>query len=536
MSTKPFFALLLTVFCFAAPSAEALAAQDVSREVRSMAIQHNGRVKSFDAFSRQTLRLIAGKEGWKKHSAASVLWSVALDRPAAARLEWIRLDFPELKKIMGVPSDNARHFYTLTELKPRYEEALRLARSAQAKRDQDERPTAVEQKAAQLVSRMHTVDLIVSGELFTFVPPQPDAKISAWGSAFDAHIPGSKKFTEVLTACAAASPADVCSGRVGQWNAAVIAASPEAARTNIKEELFYLSFRPFQWAWMLYLAGFLLLAFAGAAGVRRGGIALVAAGWLFHTLGLALRIVVLGRPPVSNMYESMIYMNWALMLFAFGFSAIRRTAAPLAAGALISALIEIYANLLPIDPSMDVLVPVLRSNYWLTVHVLTVVASYGAFGLAMALGHRHLIFDRVLKRWSAEQADASARLILRVVEFGAILIGTGTVLGGIWANESWGRFWGWDPKETWALITLLGYLVIIHLRYFKKIGPFGLAVGTIVGFQLVLFTWYGVNFVLGRGLHSYGSGSGGMNWILYYLAAETVFLVWALTRPRTTSR
>lgn len=531
---KKFILLLPAFLIFSAPAVQAQS--DLPLEVREIAVQHNGRVKSFDAFSRQTLRLVSGKESWKKQSAASVFWSIALDRSAAGKLEFIRLDLPELKKILG--ADESRHYFTLNELAHAYPEVMRLAQISKAKRDKDERPSAVEQKAEQLLGRLHTVNMLVSGELFAVIPP--DAKQSggsgAWVSAFDTEDPAAKNFGTILTACGSGSPATAptaaCSDKIREWNAGVRAASAEAARAQIGLELFYLTFHPFQWAWMLYLAGFLVLAFVGAPAVRKAGVGLVVAGWLFHTLGLVLRTVILDRPPVSNMYESMVFMNWALMLFAFGFAAIRRTTAPLAAGALISALIEIYANLLPIDPAMDVLVPVLRSNYWLTVHVLTIVSSYGAFGLAMALGHRHLISDRILKRWNANEADASARLILRVIEFGAILIGVGTVLGGIWANESWGRFWGWDPKETWALITLLGYLVIIHLRYFKKIGPFGLAIGTIVGFQLVLFTWYGVNFVLGRGLHSYGSGSGGMNWILYYLAAETLFLIWALTRKK----
>jgi len=519
-------------------SNQALAA-DMPEDAEKVLIQHNGRVKTFEAFSRQTLRLVAGKESWKKRPAADVLWEVMVDREKAGKLEWIRLDLPELKTRVGAAGGQERHYYTLNELAHAFPEVMRLAQSAKAKRDKDERPTAVEQKAEQLLNRMHTVNMMVTGELFTVVPPSPGDQTQAWHSGYGDDHDGSEKspaghgaFKTLLKACAAPDAGAACAEPIVRWNAAVRAASPEAARAKVGLEIFYLHFHPFQWAWMLYLAGFLMLAYASQVRLKGVGIALVAAGWLFHTLGLALRVIVLDRPPVSNMYESMIFMNWALMLFAFGFALIRRVTAPLAAGALVSALIEIYANLLPIDPSMDVLVPVLRSNYWLTVHVLTVVSSYGAFGLALALGHRHLIFERLLKRWSAAESDASARLILRVIEFGVILIGTGTVLGGVWANESWGRFWGWDPKETWALITLLGYLALVHLRYFKKIGPFGLAIGTVVGFQLVLFTWYGVNFVLGRGLHSYGSGSGGMDWILYYLAAQSVFLVFVFLRKK----
>jgi ABC-type transport system involved in cytochrome c biogenesis permease subunit len=235
------------------------------------------------------------------------------------------------------------------------------------------------------------------------------------------------------------------------------------------------------------------------------------------------------------MYESMIFMNWALMIFALGFSLIRRSFVPAIAASFISGFIMIYANLLPIDSSLDVVVAVLKSNYWLTIHVLTIVASYGAFGLALALGHRHL-FLLSTSRLGSHQDDDSSRLIFRVIQLGVILVGVGTFLGGVWANESWGRFWGWDPKETWALITFLGYLVVVHLKYRRKINNFYLALSTIFGFMLVLMTWYGVNFILGRGLHSYGSGSGGTRWIVYYLVAEVFFVGWVFWKKALRSK
>ena len=107
---------------------------------------------------------------------------------------------------------------------------------------------------------------------------------------------------------------------------------------------------------------------------------------------------------------------------------------------------------------------------------------------------------------------------------GVILLAAGTILGGVWANESWGRFWGWDPKETWALISLLGYLALLHARFIGWVKDFGLAVGAVLCFMLIVMTWYGVNFVLGRGLHSYGFGAGGGQWITLYLIAEFVYL------------
>ena len=242
-----------------------------------------------------------------------------------------------------------------------------------------------------------------------------------------------------------------------------------------------------------------------------------------------------GRPPVTNMFESVVYMNWVVMLLALIFGAVRRQSAPVSVGALLGAVVMVYADLLPIDSSLEVLVPVLRSNYWLTIHVMTIVSSYGVLGLAMGLGHRHLILES-LKKFKKKERDSSQKLIYRTIQIGTLLLGIGTTLGGVWANESWGRFWGWDPKETWALITFLGYLILIHLYYFQRISPFALAVSSVAGFQLVLMTWYGVNFVLGRGLHSYGQGSGGAQWIVYYLIAESAFLIWVFARKNKVRR
>lgn len=221
MSTKPLL-LLLSFLTFAAPAAQAAAA-DAPREVRAVLIQHNGRVKTFDAFSRQTLRLISGKESWKRKPAAAVLWGVLLDRPSAENLEWIRLDLPELKERLGIRDE--RHTFTLKELGPGLNTVIDLAMSAKAKRDRDERPSAVEQKAEQLLGRMRTVSDLVSGAAFTVVPPAKDSGSEAWHSAFDPHEPSAKAFGAVLKACHNGSPVQSCVETAAKWNASARAAS-----------------------------------------------------------------------------------------------------------------------------------------------------------------------------------------------------------------------------------------------------------------------------------------------------------------------
>ena len=482
-------------------------------------IQHNGQVKSFDSFSRQTVELITGKETWQHQSAVSVILEVLRDKDSAAHIPWIKEDYKALLEQLGLPPDKT--YFSYDELSGSFEKIEALVRSSQSKRDQDIRPSKLEQKAETLFSKIYEVKHLISGKSLLVIPPKEGG---LWLSPYNADALLSVHFKKIVELFNDKQYGEF-DKKVRWWTNQINKMTGQKYRQKIALEVQYYNTRPFQLAWIFYLLAFAALSLFNKKPVFRlpGAIFLVAAIF-FHTYGLILRILILSRPPVSNMYESMIYMNWVLIVAAGVFSIVKRNLAGASVGSLISAVIMIYGNLLPIDPNLGVLVPVLRSNYWLTIHVLTIVSSYGIFALAMGLGHRHLILDFRGKLSKKEEAD-SEKLIYRILQIGVLLIGMGTTLGGVWANESWGRFWGWDPKETWALITFLGYLVVIHLKFAKRVGPFTLAVCAVAGFLLVLMTWYGVNFVLGRGLHSYGQGSGGMIWVIYYLIFEALFLV-----------
>ena len=503
MKNKLFVFLLLVSGLVLSTAPSLWASSVVSEEIKFIAIQHNGRVKPLDAFARQTLKIIAGRETWRKQPAISVLFEALSHPDKIANLEWIRIDYFELKNSLGLPVEKT--FFSLNELSSSLPKIQNLVRASKAKRDQDVRPTKLEQKAEQLLTQTRTVDNLISGEALRLLPPQGDN--GEWLSPFSENKLSAGNFSK-----------NIETALKNNKNL------PPPLKTKLALEVWYYKLRPFECAAVFYFLGFLGFAlFERKKALLRLGIFFIFAALSFHTLGIGLRVYILSRPPVSNMYESMIFMNWALMVYASFFAVVRKNSLAIATGSIISALVMIYANLLPIDSSLDVLVPVLRSNYWLTIHVMTIVSSYGAFGLAMALGHRHL-FAASFGKLDKKSEEDSASLIFRVIQLGTLLIGTGTFLGGVWANESWGRFWGWDPKETWALITFLGYLIIVHLKYAKKINDFYLALSAVVGFLLVLMTWYGVNFVLGRGLHSYGAGSGGMRWVVYYLIFEGLFV------------
>lgn len=257
--------------------------------------------------------------------------------------------------------------------------------------------------------------------------------------------------------------------------------------------------------------------------------------FLLHTTLIALRIYILGRPPVATMYETLLYTPWVSTLLALILNARYRSALILAASNAIAIGLLTLSFFADTTASLETIQPVLRSHFWLMVHVLLVVGSYGVFIFAGLLGHIRLIgwfFHQEHTEWMRH----TFKPLIVSLYTGVILLISGTILGGIWANMSWGRFWDWDPKESWALISALTYLCIIHLYRIKAIGPFGVSLGACFGLLAITFTWYGVNYLLGSGLHSYGFSSGGAPYYLLYIALETAFISICLIRFLTTKR
>ncbi|MCT8340908.1 cytochrome c biogenesis protein CcsA [Flavobacteriaceae bacterium TK19130] len=234
---------------------------------------------------------------------------------------------------------------------------------------------------------------------------------------------------------------------------------------------------------------------------------LVALGFLFHTLGLGLRWYVSGRAPWSNGYESMIYIAWTTTLAGVLFT--RKSFGGLAATMVLAGTILFVATLSFLDPQITPLVPVLKS-YWLTIHVSLEAGSYGFLMLGAIIG----IINLILLIFITEKNKKRVKQIVQELSYiseltligGLFMMSIGTYLGGVWANESWGRYWGWDAKETWALVTILVYAFILHMRFIPKFrGLYAYNVATIFGLASVIMTYYGVNYYL-SGLHSYATG------------------------------
>ena len=262
----------------------------------------------------------------------------------------------------------------------------------------------------------------------------------------------------------------------------------------------------------------------------KGSIAIIILLFLMHTGGLIARWIVSGNAPWSNAYESMIYVGWATMLFGLIFG--RKSSMTIAATAFLTAFILMVAHWNWMDPEIANLQPVLNS-YWLMIHVSIIVASYGPFALGMILGLISLILIVLTTEKNKAKVGAMIKELTTINEMsltvGLVLLVIGNFLGGQWANESWGRYWGWDPKETWALISIMIYAFVLHLRLVPGLrSRFTFNVFSIAAFASILMTYFGVNFYL-SGLHSYASGDKVItpNFVYYSIVIVAVLSIFA---------
>jgi len=289
------------------------------------------------------------------------------------------------------------------------------------------------------------------------------------------------------------------------------------SKGKISAEIFYNKSNVFELLWPLYfLMGFILLILSFTKIiypklkmklVTKVSFGLLVLFFIAHTMGLALRWYISGHAPWSNGFESMTYIAWAAVLAGFIFS--KHSPITLASTSILAGLILFVAHLSWMDPQVTNLVPVLNS-YWLSIHVSMITASYGFLALGALLGFITIILFIVKTDKNEKQITLSIKELNAINEMslivGLVMLTVGNFLGGVWANESWGRYWGWDPKETWALVTILVYAVVIHLRFIKSIyNEFNFSVISLLSFTSVLMTYFGVNYYL-AGMHSYAKG------------------------------
>jgi cytochrome c-type biogenesis protein CcsB len=516
-----------------------------------LAIQDGGRRKPIDTFAREALIKTTGQSSYtdsrgKKWQGNDFVFSMLLDTHDWKSEPMLLVSLGQLKEKLGLDQTERRFSFTQLTSLP---ELNRLAGEAHALRKAEKPLDRLQSEVMSVSERLTLFAHVMNGSAFLLVPAA-EKTTDAWvvPPEFSRYY-NETQFAPLQThlqglATAYAKGEGFQFGRAAnQLRTGLRELSPKIypAESQLRLEYFYNHFDGFYRAAWCYGIALVLLAIAYTRGkggaVKTIGVSIAILGLLFHASAITLRCLIAGRPPVTNMYESIIWVSFAVSVFGMIFFARYRAPVYLLAALPVSLVALLLVHQMPIamPASIDPLVPVLRDNFWLTIHVLTITLSYAAFALAMGFGH--ILLFRYARNPVAARADAPIHFWLyRVLQLGVLLLAAGTILGGVWANYSWGRFWGWDPKETWALIALLCYVLTLHGRLAGWWTQFGLVVASVVCFLAVLMAWYGVNFVLGKGLHSYGFGIGGETYVVTFVIADLLFVGFAIWRYRASRR
>lgn len=490
----------------------------------------SGRMKPLDTLSHEILAKLNRNDTFMGLTSNQVVLGMMLRPDAWREIAIIRTGDKEVNKLIGLPEGAKTAAFSQFFEFPDEISGYKLAqlvdeanRKAPGKRDK------FDKALLQVDERVNVAYMVYTGSLVRMWPRAND-KNHKWDATIEALQTLSPKESEIVRFLAIGYFGSIDEAmKSGDWKKAdealaridkyqrFVGASVYPSDAKSKVEIFYNKANIFEQLWPLYfVVGFTLLILSFIKIIkpafREEWLSKVSFGLLVlffaaHTAGLAMRWYISGHAPWSNGYESMIYIGWASVLAGFIFS--RRSVMTMAATAIMTGLILFVAHLNWMDPQVTNLVPVLQS-YWLTIHVAMITASYGFLGLGALLGMITLILF-ILKK-----PENSARLNLAIKELNAInemsliiglvLLTIGNFLGGVWANESWGRYWGWDPKETWALVTILVYAVVIHLRMIKgAYSDYIFSVVSLLAFTSVLMTYFGVNYYL-AGMHSYAKG------------------------------
>lgn len=524
-------------------------------QLKYMPVQDAGRIKPFDTFAREVLSIVYGKHKYEGREAYEVVFTWMLTPEV-----WLNKKIFEVRNhdvLKGMKLSNEQRYFDAKELFENDRFVL-LQQELQAKRETKEKLTPYFQALQRLENQYFIFTEIANGRMLKVFPPEQG---NNWLSAAELPSPQREHFFEIskkfatylgsmmqskLDEAARLTALNEFNESVKKFEESTLAnyslhKDLYPSNNQIVTEVIYNEFHPFRWAYIFYIIAAVLFLFVWITN-RWNQKSLSITIWslsglafFLHTLGFFIRVYLTGRAPVSNMYETVVWVSWGAFVFAVILEMAYKFRYVLFAGLISCVLSLIIADTAPavLDPSLHPLEPVLRSNYWLTIHVMTITISYAAFLLAFVLGDIGLIYYFIDEKKYEEKIKNLTQAIYRSFQIGVAFLAPGIILGGIWADYSWGRFWGWDPKETWALIALLGYLAVLHGRLTGWIKNFGMIASAVLTFSLVIMAWYGVNFILGAGLHSYGFGAGGVEYVSGFVVVHLLFVIYVALLRRT---
>ena len=355
-------------------------------------------------------------------------------------------------------------------------------------------------------------------------------------------MPDGLKFYAVMASAFRAGDAAKFNGALADYQSLL---AKDFAKESRKGgiETFFNKMEPFYRSMVIYIAALLLgLTFwiVPSEAFRRSAVWLVGLGFVIHTAGLVFRIVLEGRPPVTNLYSSAIFIGWGSIILGLGLERIYKDAIGLVVASFMGFVTLIVAHNLALGgDTLHMLEAVLDTNFWLATHVVIVTLGYAATFVAGLLAIIFVVrgfFTPGLSRpvglasatvkqgkTGETLSKALARMTYAILCFATLFSFVGTVLGGIWADQSWGRFWGWDPKENGALMIVLWNALILHARWGGLVKERGIAVLAIAGNIMTAWSWFGTN-MLGVGLHSYGFNEAGFKWLMFFITTQVLLI------------
>ncbi len=460
-----------------------------------------------DTLAREAVWNVTGDYAWKGEDPVATATGWLFDPQAAANAPIVKVGSAALAEAIGLPA-GATHASFLQIV--RIPKALQLMESARQAEGEGRPRTGVTQDAEKLEARLMRLQTFLNREALRPLPP-PGNPTAKWNVP-DPLAP------EALFLLMAGP-------RLPGW--------PSAEQIDL--EIRYNQLNPVRLSWIILLVA---LVVSIVAWVRRSKLldgaafGILLGGFAMMTYGILLRWGAGDRIPAANMYESMLFLAWGVGLFAVIAYAVMRNRVVVLNAAVMSALTMALTDLLPIDRFIHPIAPVLAGTPWLAIHVPIIMVGYAVLALGLVVAHMQIGFT-IFAPARVEVIDRLYDLLYWYMFVGSILLLAGILTGSMWAASSWGRYWGWDPKEVWSLVAFLCYMAILHAKVDKMIGQFLVAAISVAAFQTILMTYLGVNFVLTTGMHSYGMGdSPVVMWMVIVLVAELAFLAWGYSAFR----
>lgn len=592
---KRFYALTLVTLGWLATDALAQAEFNLPMDhpLRRVVVQHTGRLQPLDTLARDLVLKVTGEKRGSRAIVDLLDWTY--DLQSARQTEMIPVGNRALREALELPADQSR--FSLLELAAHEPLTRRITQLRSGGMSGMGKGDPLQRKVSGIAERLEALASILTGRAILCIP-DPQDPVASWmpvsvlregmPPAYDAVRTNWQRVLEANHQRDAAALLAASNDLLTSLNA--LPAASRLSDEKIDLELSHNALKPFSKAWQVLWIG-AILAVIGAVYASRTGkslwvldvLALLAfvGGFAFASVGLWQRGVIAGRLPAANMFESLLFLSWGAALasvIAAGIVAVARTWRPLLlTSGIMGAVTLTLADLLPLDQFLRPIAPVLLDTAWMAIHVPVIMVSYAVLTIAVAFAHAQLAV-LALKPGATKLANRMDRLHYLYAFVGSLLLIIGIFTGSMWGAASWGRYWGWDPKEVWSLIAFLGYMVILHVRidrqavpllsrlvaailaigvllqiakpmaplsgielgalcaacltaliFLLTTGAFATAVKSILAFWLIVMTYVGVNFVLGTGLHSYGFGAGPVVIWMYRLGSADLGFVLLMT-------